>query len=173
MRAYLGCGFVLAAAALTALGGCSTTETKSLCASVSTAEIDDFSFSASPNTTVRVITTPPAMKHCTASLDVKARYADEERSRAKAPQNIKVEFGVEDGTADAPTFFPGGDPEYTTQYYRRYIQWGISVNAPSREEPVQYFIRVGTDANGDDPVLVDAVIKFSAYESPPPPGIPQ
>ena len=64
MRAYLGCGFVLAAAALTALGGCSTTETKSLCASVSTAEIDDFSFSASPNTTVRVITTPPAMKHC-------------------------------------------------------------------------------------------------------------
>jgi hypothetical protein len=157
------CGLFLAAAAVVALGGCQSSEVTGLCSPLTTAEATNFHFSASPNSSAAVVTSPNAMKACTAKLDIRVRYEDEERSRATAPKNILVEFGVEDATTNPPTLFPPGKPVYTTQYYRKFIEWSVLVNASQREEPVQYFIVIRTEESGDDPVLVDAVIRYSAY----------
>jgi hypothetical protein len=148
------------------LGGCSSSETSDLCENIVTASTSSFYFSGSPGTAVRVITSQPAKKFCTAELGIKVRYESDDRARDRAPVNIKVEFAVEDGSGEAATIFPEGEPVYTTVYQRRYIQWGVSVNAADREEPVNYYIRIGTDQDGDFPVLADAVIKYTLYETP-------
>lgn len=147
------------------LGGCSSDSTEPLCADIVTASTPGFYFGASPNTTVRVITSQEAKRLCNAELGIKVRYENDDLARTRAPQNIKVEFAVEDNSGEPATIFPEGDPEFTTLYQRRYIQWGVSVNSSDREDPVTYYIRVGTDAQGDQPVLVDAVIKYTRYTS--------
>jgi hypothetical protein len=148
------------------LGGCTSGETTDLCADIATASTSGFYYSASPNTQVRVITSQNANKLCTGDLGIKVRYENDSISRDQAPQNIKVEFAVEDGSGEPPTIFDPGEPEYTTLYGRRYKQWSVQVNASDRQDPVKYYIRIGTDALGDRPVLADAVIRYTRYHAP-------
>jgi hypothetical protein len=157
---------LIAIAAAMLLEGCSSSETSDLCENIATSSKSGFYFAASPNTSVRVITSQPAKKFCTAGLGIKVRYESEDRAREKAPVNIKVEFAVEDGSGNPATIFPAGEPVYTTLYQRRYIQWGVSVNAADREEPVNYYIRIAADEAGDFPVLADAAIRYTRYETP-------
>lgn len=154
----------IAAALLT--GGCSSDQSTDLCADITTASVSNFYFDASPNTMVRVITSQDAKKLCNAQLGIKVRYENDTIAQDRAPQNIQVEFAVIDGSGEPATTFPVGDPEYTTLYQRKYIQWGVSVNASDLVDPVRYYIRVGTDSGGDAAVLADAAIKYTLYETP-------
>jgi hypothetical protein len=157
--------FISIAAALL-IGGCSSDNTTDLCANIATASKSSFYFAASPNTTTRVITSQDAKKLCRAELGVKVRYENDTFARDRAPQNIQAQFAVEDGSGNPPTFFDVGEPEYTTLYQRKYVQWSVSVSATERTDPVKYYIRIGTDSRGDAAVLVDAVIRYTLYETP-------
>lgn len=166
MRRLTGTLLFISIAATLLLGGCSSDNTTDLCANIITASASRFYFDASPNTMTRVITSQGAKKLCTAELGVKIRYENDNFSRDRAPQNIDVEFAVEDGSGNPATIFPEGDPEYTTLYQRKYIQWSVRVNATDRTDPVTYYIRVGTDSRGDAAVLVDAAIRYTLNETP-------
>jgi hypothetical protein len=166
MRRLTGILIIISVAAALLSGGCSSSETTGLCADIATASTSGFNFSASPNTWVRVITSQDAKKLCNAELGIKVRYENGDLARDRAPQNIQVEFAVQDGSGEPATIFPEGDPEYTTLYQRKYIQWGVSVNASDRVDPVQYYIRIGTDSGGDAAVLVDAVIRYARWDPP-------
>ena len=166
MRKRMGIWIVIAAAITMLLGGCSSSETTGLCENIVTARASRFYFSPLPNSSVRVITSQHAERLCPAELGIKVRYESDDLAFRIAPQNISVEFAVEDGSGNPATIFPAGDPEYTTLYQRRYVQWAVSVNAADRVEPVYYFIRIRTDGAGDSPVLADAVIRYTLYETP-------
>jgi hypothetical protein len=172
MRTILGVS-LLGATALMLLGGCSSEEGSELCQGITVASVDRFRFSALPNTETTVITTPPARKDCTTELELRIRYEDESLADRQAPDNIDVEFGVDGvGGSGSPTIIDEGTPEHTTRYRRKYIEWNTHTNAAGREEEsVEYYIRVGTDSAGDQPVLIEAAIRYSAYGASPPPGI--
>ncbi len=166
MRQLTAALIIVPIAAALLAGGCSSNTPADACANITTASATDFLFDAAPGTTVRVITSGGAERLCHAELDVEIRYEDNELSRASAPQNIQVEFAVEDDSGKPPTIFAIGDPEYSTLYRRKYIRWNATVSSRDRMDMVRYYIRIGTDSNGDDPVLVDAVIKYAIYPSP-------
>ena len=166
MRRLTETMLLISIAAALLIGGCSSDQSTDLCADIVTASASNFYFDASPNTMVRVITSQDAKGLCSTELGIKVRYEDDALAQDRAPRNIQVEFAVVDGSGEPATIFPAGDPEYTTLYQRKYVQWGVSVNASDRVDPVKYYIRVGTDSNGDASVLADAVIKYTLYETP-------
>ncbi|MGD9140520.1 MAG: hypothetical protein PVJ42_03180 [bacterium] len=166
MRKTVEVAILLSVAAAISLGGCSSSETTGLCQNVVTAKTSRFYFSSAPNASVRVITTPDANKLCSTDMGIKVRYERDDLARDRAPQNIYVQLAVEDGSGEPPTIFELDDPNYSVEYGRKYIQWGLNVSAADRVEPVRYYIRIGTSAPGEYPVLADAAIRYVAYEAP-------
>jgi hypothetical protein len=166
MKRLTGSLIFISIAATLLVGGCSSDNTTDLCANIVTASTSGFYFQAAANTWTRVITSQDAKKLCNAELGIKVRYENDTYAQAQAPRHILVELAVEDGSGNPPTIFPLGEPEYTTVYQRKYIQWGVNVNASDRVDPVKYYIRIGADSEGDAAVLADAVIKYTRYEEP-------
>jgi hypothetical protein len=166
MRRLTGTLLFISIAAALLIGGCSSSETTDLCANVVTASTSNFYFAASPNTATRVITSQEAKKLCSTEIGIKVRYENDSYAQDRAPRNIQVEFAVEDDSGNPATIFDVGEPEYTTLYQRKYIQWGVNVTSNDRTDPVRYYIRIGTDSDGDAAVLADAVIKYTLYDAP-------
>jgi hypothetical protein len=166
MRKILEVALLLSVTAAMSLGGCSSSETTGLCKDIVTAKTARFYFSSAPNASVRVITTPDANKLCSTDMGIKVRYERDDLARDRAPQNIYVEFAVEDGSGEPPTVFELDDADYSVEYGRKYIQWTLNVSAADRVEPVKYYIRIGTSAPGEYPVLADAAIRYVAYDAP-------
>ena len=168
MRAMIALNVCISLTAVALVGGCSFQTEPGPCDNVVTATANRLAFSASPGAWIRVITSPPTDKSCRTDLGIKIRYQDENRSQREAPQNIDVEFAVEGGSGPA-TIFPNGEPQYTTLYNRRYVQYGFAgaTATEHNSESVNYYIRIGTNAKGDFPVFVDAVMRYVSVSPGP------
>jgi hypothetical protein len=75
--------------------------------------------------------------------------------------NIKYQFAVQDWVA---VWGSVGLSARLGSEIQSLLAQGVSVNASDLVDPVKYYIRVGTDSNGDSPVPADAVIKYTRYE---------